>query len=147
MPKPFRFSLESVLDYRRQLVDNAQVELAAAQKAYQAQARRVESLREKLEEAAAHLASRRLLSPNQFWLWSTYRERLLQDVQAEEYRLQNLANRVASCRGELVQRSREAKTLERLRNKRVVEFHAHERISEQKDLDEMATLRFHHKDI
>lgn len=147
MPKAFRFSLESVLDYRRQLADNAQVELAAAQKAYQSQARRVEQFRRKLEEAAAHLESRRLLSPNEFWLWSTYRERLLQDMQAEEYRLQNLANRVASCRGELIQRSRDAKTLERLRNKKAVEFHAQEKINEQKDLDEMATLRFHHKDI
>ncbi|WP_031386475.1 flagellar export protein FliJ [Desulfonatronum thiodismutans] len=147
MPKPFHFSLENVLDYRRQLVDNARLELAAAQRAYQAQTLKVEELRVKQEEAASRLESRHLLSPDEFWLWSTYRERLLQDVQREEYRLQNLANRVASCRGELIQRSKDAKILERLRNKKTLEFHAQEKSNEQKDLDEMATLRHQYKDL
>lgn len=141
MPKPFEFPLDNVLDFRRQLVDNARLELAAAQRNYQDQARKVEQLRGKLSEAADRLESRRLLSPDEFWLWSTYRERLLHDVQSEEYRLQNLASRVAARRGELIQKSKDAKVLERLRNKKALEYHAQEKRTEQKDLDEMAALR------
>ncbi|TVQ98912.1 MAG: flagellar export protein FliJ [Desulfovibrionales bacterium] len=147
MPKTFQFSLQNVLDYRRQLVDNVRLELVVAQRAYQAQVEKVEEMHDKLSEAAGRLESRNLPTPQEFWLWSTYRERLLQDVQQEEKRLQHLANRVATCRGELIQRSRDAKILERLRNKKVLEFHAQEKISEQKDLDEMATLRYQHKSI
>ncbi len=145
MPKQFRFSLENVLDYRRQLLDNARLELVAARKTYQAQAGKVETMRGKLEEAAVQLQSQRLLPEAEFWLWSNYRERLLQDLQREEYQLQNLAARVASCRTELIQRSKEAKMLERLRNKKALDFYAKEKSSEQKDLDEMATLRYQYK--
>jgi flagellar protein FliJ len=145
MPKPFQFSLENVLDYRRQLVDNARLELAAAQRAYQAQAQRVEQMRANQEEAASRLESRHLLPPEEFWLWSTYRERLLHDIQREEQHLQNLANQVASRRSELIQRAKDAKILERLRKKKALEFHAQEKSKEQKDLDEMATLRYRHQ--
>ena len=68
MPKPFRFSLENVLDYRRQLVDNARLELAAAQRVHQDQALKVEQFRVKQEEANACLESRHLLSSEECWL-------------------------------------------------------------------------------
>lgn len=147
MPKPFQFSLENILDYRRQLVDNARLELTTAQRAYQAQAQRVEQIRAKLEEASGRLESRHLLQPDEFWLWSTFRERLLHDIQREEQHLQNLANQVASRRGVLIQRAKDAKILERLRNTKALEFHAQEKSKEQKDLDEMATLRYQHQDF
>lgn len=147
MPKAFRFSLENVLVYRRQLVDNARLELAAVQKTYQAQAKKVDGIRVNLNEAVTRLESRRLLPPDEFWLWNSYRERLLQDLQREETRLQDLANRVATCRGELVRRSKDAKILERLRNKQALEYYAQEKNSEQKELDEMATLGHLRKDF
>lgn len=147
MARSFQFSLQNVLDYRRQLVDNARLELATAQRVYQVQAGKVEAMRAKLEDAASRLQSRHLLPPEEFWLWSNFREHLFQDVQREEYFLQNLANRVASCRTELIHRSKDAKILERLRNKKALDFHAQEKSSEQKDLDEMATLRHQYKDF
>lgn len=145
MAGQFHFSLQNVLDYRRQLVDNAQLELATAQRDYQAQAGKVETMRARLQEAASRLQSRHLLPPGEFWLWNNFKEHLLQDLQREECLLQNLANRVASCRTELIDRSRDAKVLERLRNKRALDFHAQEKSSEQKELDETATLRHQFK--
>jgi len=69
----------------------------------------------------------------------------LHDIQREEQHLQNLANQVASRRSELIQRAKDAKILERLRKKKALEFHAQEKSKEQKDLDEMATLRYRHQ--
>lgn len=145
MAKKFQFALEHVLDYRRQLVDNARLELVVAQKNYRAQAQKVDEMRRKLDEAAAQLQSQKLLSAAEFWLRSQYREHLLQEIAREEYRLQNLAARVTSCRGELIQRSKETKMLERMRKRKALDFYAQEKSKEQKDLDEMATLRYQYK--
>ncbi|SDB35843.1 flagellar FliJ protein [Desulfonatronum thiosulfatophilum] len=147
MRKPFHFSLEHVLDYRRQLVDSARLELIAAQKIYQAQARKLDDMRRKLEEAASQLESNRLLATAQFWLWNQYREHLLQDIAREEHQLQKLAAKVAACRGELIQRSKDAKILERLRNRKALDYYEQEKNTEQKELDEMAALRHQFKGV
>ncbi|GAB6058459.1 flagellar export protein FliJ [Desulfonatronum parangueonense] len=147
MRKQFHFSLEHVLDYRRQLVDTARLELVAAQKNYQAQARKIDDMRRKLEEAVSQLQSRRLLSTAQFWLWNQHREHLLQEIAREERQLQKLAARVAACRGELIQRSKDAKILERLRNRKALDYYEQEKNTEQKELDEMAALRHQYKGI
>lgn len=147
MRKPFHFPLEHVLIYRRQLVDTARLELVAAQKSYQAQTRKMDEFRRKLEEACSRLQSSRLLTTAEFWLWNQHREHLLHDIAREEQRLQRLAAKVAACRGELIQRSKDAKILERLRNRKAMDHHAQERITEQNELDEMAALRHQYKGV
>ena len=145
MGKPFHFQLEHVLHYRQRLEEEARLELAKAQNAYQAQVRLMESLRQKVNDAESHLKSRRDLPGEELWLWTTYRERLLQDIDRNELQLQRLAARVTACRTTLVQRSKEMKMLERLKTRQTVEYYAEQKREEQKELDEMASFRHQYK--
>lgn len=145
MAKAFHFQLEHVLQYRQRLEEEARLELAVAQNAYQAQVRLLESLRQKIHDAETHLKSQSNLPAKELWLWITYRERLLQDVDKNEHQLQRLAARVATCRTALVQRAKEMKVLERLKTRRAVEYYAEQKREEQKELDEMAGLRHQYK--
>jgi flagellar protein FliJ len=147
MPRTFHFSLETVLQYRQQNADNARIALAKAQKAYQAQAERLQTMRTQLDAAEKHLHSDQLLAADEFWLWSRYRERLLQDIQNEDTLLQSLAAKVTAKRSELIQRTKELKILERLRNKQALDFYEQEKFAEQKELDEMGTQRYQHQNL
>lgn len=145
MAKAFHFQLEQILQYRQRLEEEARLELAVAQNAYQAQVRLLESLRQKIHDAENHLKSQSNLPAEELWLWSTYRERLLQDVDKNEHQLQRLAARVATCRTALVQRAKEMKVLERLKTRQAVEYYAEQKREEQKELDEVAALRHQYK--
>jgi flagellar protein FliJ len=147
MPKPFQFPLEHVLQYRLRLEEQARLEMATAQSAYQAQIRLLEGLRQKVMEAESHLKAQSDLPSEELWLWTMFRERLLQDIDKNELHLHRLATRVTACRTVLVQRSREVKVLERLKTKQAVEYHAQQKREEQKELDEMASLRHQYKGI
>lgn len=145
MPKSFQFPLEHVLQYRRRLEEQARLELAAAQRTYQRQVRLLEEMRAKAREAEDHVKGRSELPSAELWLWTTFRERLLQDIDGNEIKLQGFAARVASCRGALVQRSKELKMLERLKTKQAMEHHAEQKREEQNELDEISAFRHQYK--
>lgn len=147
MPKPFEFPLEHVLQYRQRLEQQARLELAAAQNAYQVQFNLLEGLRKKVRDAESHMKSQSDLPSEELWLWSTFRERLLQDIVSNELKLQRLATTVANCRTALVQRSKEMKMLERLKTKQAMEYYAEQKREEQKELDETASLRHQYKGV
>lgn len=145
MAKPFQFPLEHVLQHRKRLEQEARLELAVAQNTYQAEYRLVEGLRQKVREAEAHLKSQGNLSSDELWLWASFRERLLQETARGARKLQKLATRVTTCRTALVQRAKETKILERLKTKQAMEYYAQQKRQEQKELDEIASLRHHYK--
>lgn len=145
MAKPFQFPLEHVLQHRKHLEQEARLELAAAQNAYQAEYRLVEGLRQKVRETETHLKSQGDLPSDELWLWTSFKERLLQEISRGELKLQKLATRVTICRTALVQRSKEMKILERLKTKQAMEYYAQQKRKEQKELDEIASLRHQYK--
>lgn len=145
MPKPFVFQLEHVLQYRQRLEEQARLELAMAQNDYQAQVRLVEGLRVKVNDAQRRLKNKIDMPAEELWLWTSYREHLLQEIERNEFLLQRYAARVAACRTELIQRAKDLKVLERLKTKQAVEYHVQQKREEQKELDEAASLRHQHK--
>jgi flagellar FliJ protein len=145
MTKAFQFPFEHILQYRQRLEQEARLNLAAAQNAYQTQYRQVEDLRQKVHAAEVHLKSQGELASEELWLWTTFRERLLQEIIRGELQLQQLAARVTTCRTALVQRSKETKILERLKTKQAMEYYAQQKHKEQKELDEITSLRHQYK--
>ncbi|QGY40086.1 flagellar export protein FliJ [Pseudodesulfovibrio cashew] len=146
MPKPFHFKLERVLDYRTQLEDQAKSELARAQHAFDEQAAVVDDL---LSRQAAHLASEAesRKSANDMWLWRQYKEALERDVADARYRLSELELKLHDSREKAVARSRDRKLLEKLRETQARKHHEEESAREEKENDEMATLRHQSQDF
>jgi flagellar FliJ protein len=142
VPKRFSFRLQRVLEYREQLETRARMELAVATRAHQEQSALVEGLRERLAGHEASLDGRRNLSEGDLWLWRMYKSRLEQDISIAEQELFQRAKRLNACRQEAVKTAKEKKTLERLRASQETAFNREENAREQREADEMATLRY-----
>ena len=145
MAKPFDFRLQKVLEYRQQLEDQARMALAEAKAAHEAQERALADVEARL---AAHMAKGFGDSPTQadIWLWTQYREALTMDLASAKAELARLALILQTCRQEAVLRSREKKLLEKLKDRQAKKHHVAETLAEQKEYDEMATLRYKRED-
>lgn len=145
MGKPHIFRLQKVLDYRQQLEDQARLALAQAKARHEAQERAVADVEARL---AAHVAKGFGENPTQadIWLWNQYREALTMDLAAARAELARLALILQNCRQEAVLRSREKKLLEKLKDRQAKKHHVAENLAEQKEYDEMATLRHKRED-
>ncbi|MHC1699483.1 MAG: flagellar export protein FliJ [Humidesulfovibrio sp.] len=145
MPKPFVFRLEKVLEYRRQLEDQARMALAQATARHKAQEAVLLDVQTRL---AGHLdrGFGAKASQADIWLWMQYRQALERDLAAAKAELQRLALILQNCRQEAVLRSREKKLLEKLKQRQAKKHHVAENLAEQKEFDEMATLRYEPKD-
>ncbi len=145
MAKPFHFRLEKVLEYRRQLEDQARLALAQAQARYDEQERLLADIGTRL---AAHLEQGfgQNVTQAEIWLWTCYREALERDLATAKAELQRLASILQNCRQEAVLRSREKKLLEKLKDRQAKKHHVAENLAEQKEFDEMATIRHKSED-
>ncbi len=146
MSKPFRFKLEKVLDYRGQLEEQAKAVLAQAQNAYDTQAALVARLRERM---AAHMAKQveSEKSTNDMWLWRQYKDALEQDIQSALIELSRLELNLHQRRQEAVDRAKDRKLLEKLKENQARKYHAETSAQEEKENDEMATIRYESKDF
>jgi flagellar FliJ protein len=140
MAKPFHFRLEKVLEYRAQLEDQARLALAQAKARRDEQARILAEIEAKL---AAHLEKGfgQAVTQAELWLWTCYREALERDIATARAELQRLAQVLQKCREEAVLRSREKKLLEKLKDRQGRKHHVAENLAEQKEYDEMSTIR------
>lgn len=141
MPRPFHFKLDKVLDYREQLEEQAKGELARAKAVRDAQADKLADLEARL---AAHLAgeAESCKSANDMWLWRQYKDALSQDVSIARVDLNSLELKLQRCRREAVERSKDKKLLEKLKQTQAKRHHDQENAREEKENDEMATIRF-----
>ncbi len=142
MARPFHFKLEKILEYRRQVEDQAKLALSQARRVKEEQATLVARLDLDLQACLRELSAKKQLSQADLWLWSSYRERLALDKKQAETKLIQLERMVDTRQRELVTKAMERKLLEKLRSKQA-EKHGHdEQRKEQNEFDETATLRY-----
>jgi flagellar FliJ protein len=142
MAKPFRFNLERVLDIREQLEERARMELGKAIAAHQLQAREVARLENELAARDASMTQKKDPAPLDFYLWRAYRERLVFDIRAGHAKLDELAEVRERCRVLAVSRSKDRKLLDKLKTNKARRHALEENIAEQKENDEMASVRY-----
>jgi flagellar FliJ protein len=147
MPKAFQFKLQRVLEYREQLEESAKNALAKARNDYREQVARVEGLKHSLKQHLDAMSGKKNVSSAELWLWRNYRERLEFDIKQGEHKLKELATEVDKRRREVVARSKDRKLLEKLKSNQALAFAQEEGRKEQRDLDEMATLRYGHRGV
>jgi len=145
LPRPFHFPMQRILDFRRQEEEQAQLALARAENELQRIRSRAERLQSELSTAFQDAASASHPDPNQFWLWNRYQERLQLDLESLRSEWHELDQKVNTRRQELIVKAKERKKLERLRDNQMAKHDFEELNKEQKDIDEMATLRFQNR--
>ena len=138
----FRFKLQKVLEYREQLEDQAKVALARVQQLFIEEENRNEALKALLAEQEIKLYSNALLPAGERWLLELFIRGVRDDLQSSHMRLRTLAHMVAEAQKVLRERARDKKILEKLQAKQRERHELAERIKEQRNYDETATLRF-----
>lgn len=144
MLRPFRFPLQKVLDYRLQLEEEARQVMARAQEEYQQKVQATQQIRDVLANLEQEMYGKNAPPPQEMWLWRNYQERLQADVQVAEQKALQSARKLNKARREVVNRSKERKLLEKLKQNQMVRHVKEEERLEQNELDEMATLRYRH---
>ena len=133
----FKFRLEQVLRYREQLVSRAKMAFARACLDLAEQVKKLNELRELLKK-------QELLpyqNPQEYWLRTNFIRSLNEDIDEAELNRQRLELQVERRRVELVKAGQERRLLDRLKEKQA-ERYAHEQLlKEEKELDEVASLR------
>lgn len=145
MPKAFRFNLEKVLDVRTQQEDLAKQALAKAQQALHAQREYLRALRGTLEAHLAAVAEASSVTSAEIWLWNNYKTRLEGDLFQGRAQEGQLAQDVQTRRMELIDRAKDRKLLEKLKETQAKRHATEQNRQEQAEFDEMATLRFRHE--
>lgn len=84
---------------------------------------------------------------DEMWLWRQYDDALQMDLSNAVSRMKQLALNLQKCRTEAVKKSKERKLLEKLKENQAKKYHEEENLKEQKEYDEMATIRFKPKDL
>jgi len=143
MPKPFRFNLERILDLRIQLEDRAKMELAKAIAAVLAHKKALDGLIRELDDRDDAMARKKTVTPGELWLWRAYRERLVQDIETAKTRLSELIEARERCRRTAVVRSKDRKLLDKLKSNKAKRHAIEQNLEEQKENDEMASVRYH----
>lgn len=142
MSTRFRFRLEKVLEYRISLEEQAQMAVAQALAACAAQEKVVGDL--ELSKAAheSALLGDKVLTAEELWLWRAYQDRLEIDLRQARTILFGLHELLSQKKAEAVEKSKDKKLLEKLKNKQA-ERHAKDQLFlEQRQYDEIATIRF-----
>lgn len=141
MVKRFYFRLEKVLAYRKQREGQAQMALAGAITRYRDQNRRVAVLKEEFAAAQDELSYKKSVSQNDFWLWENYKIGMMKRIEDAQLLLRQIGQEVVRCRENVVQRSKECKILEKLKENQANLYEHKQKQLEQKELDEITQLR------
>jgi flagellar FliJ protein len=142
----FKFKLEKVLDYRKQLEEQAMQALAEVRRAEEKEKERLAGLRLELAvqrtslNASIHDAAER-------WLVSSYINALTGDIRTTERVLEILAEEIVIRQAALVEKAQEKQLLDKLKDKQALRHAQEEKLKEQRDNDETATIRYKKKTV
>ena len=139
---PFRFSLEQVLNYRTQLEQQAKVELARVEQERLREQQRADTLRAMLDEQERALAALTPDKTGERWLAENFIKGLRADLSVTVQRVRNWTMAAEAARTELISRSKDKKTLEKLKATQSENHAREEQLREQQEYDETASLRY-----
>jgi flagellar FliJ protein len=143
----FNFSLQKVLELRRQKEEQAQMALAASQRRLKEKQAQLEELKQKLRECETEFRSRKSLTRGDLWLWQQYRFRLDAEIKECAGIVSRIQSKIDRQRRELVDRSKERELLEKYRDNQKKAFEYAQKQEEQKEFDEIATTRYKNKSM
>ena len=139
---PFRFRLEQVRLYRKQLEEQAMQALAQAVAKRDALKERIRALQADMAEQHARLCQAASLGAAERWMTQTYISALKADLDSARPALEEAEHVVDRCRTELVQKAKDRGLLDTLKEKQAEKHLQLERQQEQRTNDETATLRY-----
>lgn len=138
----FKFSLEKVLNYKEQLEKEAKAVLADLTGKSQKEKARYASLKDEELEQEKKLAQTPLSEQGQRWLLDNYIRAIRQDIKQTQINIAKLDEEIGKARQVLAEKSKDRKIMEKLKERHFEIFKKEEQLKEQRELDEIASIRF-----
>ena len=141
--KKFRFSLETVLDYKQQVLESLQIEHAAIQAKVRAQEERLRGLEEQHWELDAEFSQRKLegiaiLDAMKYEQYLRATERAIEEAEAV---LEDLREQEEAKRSEVVEAKKDTSSIEKLRERKLDGYNKALRKSEEAMIDELVSTK------
>lgn len=139
--KKFRFSLETVLDYKNQALDALRAEHGAILAQVRAQEKVIEDLEAKHRQADADFTQRKLEGINilDAMSYETYLRSLERKLQEEYRKLERLQKREEEKREQVVEARKETATIEKLKEHKLEDYRRAEQKDEEKRIEEFVS--------
>ena len=139
--KKFRFSLETVLDYKNQALDALRAEHGAILAQVRAQERVIADLEAEHREADEDFTQRKLEGINVLDALSfeQYLRALERKLQVEYYKLEELRRREERKRDQVVEARKETATIEKLKEHKLESYRKAEQKDEEQRIEEFVS--------
>ena len=139
--KKFRFSLETVLDYKNQALDALRAEHGAILAQVRTQEKVIEDLEAEHREADEEFTQRKLEGINilDALNYETYLRSLERKLQEEHRKLERLRKREEEKRAQVVEARKETATLEKLKEHKLDDYRRAEQKAEEQLIEEFVS--------
>ena len=139
--KKFRFSLETVLDYKQQALDSLRAEHAAILAQVRAQEEVIAGLEEEHRRADTDFTQRKLEGINivDAMSYETYLRSLEQKLREETRKLERLRHMEEQKRTQVVEARKETATIEKLREHKLDSYRKAEQKAEEQRIEEFVS--------
>ncbi len=139
--KKFRFSLETVLDYKQQALDSLRAEHAAILAQVRAQEEVIADLEEEHRQADMDFTQRKLEGINivDAMSYETYLRSLEQKLREENRKLERLRHMEEQKRTQVVEARKETATIEKLREHKLDSYRKAEQKAEEQRIEEFVS--------
>lgn len=140
----FSFPLQALLNWKQSLEESSQMRLAALLTRLKQQEEEIERLTMKrlFHEEALRQKSRRGIQGGEYILYQQFLDESRRDLLSKEDRKRGTLREVDKERETLMKLTKEKKILERLKEKKWEVFKAQMEKNEQKQNDELATMKY-----
>jgi len=138
----FKFALEKVLLYKEQLEKEAKSKLANLNAQKERLKERFASLKKDEFFQEQKLSQTPINEMGERWLIENYLKALRQDIQQTQKNMAMLDTQIEQARIELAQKAKDKKVMEKLKEKHLERYKKEEQLKEQRNLDEIASIRF-----
>ena len=138
----FKFSLEKVLKYREQLENEAKALAAGLQQKSQALKDRYAQLKQEERLQEQKLAATPFSQSGDRWLIDMYIKAIRQDIAQTQTDIAKTDAELEQAKRVLAEKSKDRKIMEKLKEKHFEQYKKEEQLKEQRNLDEIANIRF-----
>lgn len=137
----FQFRLQRILDYREQIEEQAKMRLAKILSLISQKKEQINQYEQELEQISK-MISMGNLSEHSLWLYKESEKNILLYIDQLKKELKDLSQKAEVLRQDLILKTIERKKLEKLKQKDYERFIYEEQKREQKEIDEISTLRY-----
>ena len=139
--KKFRFSLETVLDYKQQALDSLRAEHGAILARVRAQEQVIEDLEAEHRQADGKFTRRKLEGINivDAMSYEAYLRSLERKLREEYYKLEKLRRMEEQKRTQVVEARKETATIEKLREHKLEDYRKAEQKDEEQRIEEFVS--------